>query len=256
MGKIKYCYEILEKLFYEQKVITLPMMKEALDVENRMTIFRKLKHLPYKASYSHVGKYYTLDTIANYDELGLWNYNDIFFSKYGSLLNTLEQLINQSEFGFYSHELERIVHVRVFNALQKLFNQNKIYRIQHGGMYLYLSLHDWQQQFSQRRKNVEHAISLTFNTFGKSEAVVNTQQCLLKLLQILNEKQRRLLAGFLSLCIGRGGDKLLSDFTAMNVKTIAKGKRELQLENVTMDNVRASGGGRKEIKKNKHSKYY
>ena len=42
----------------------------------------------------------------------------------------------------------------------------------------------------------------------------------------------------------------------MNVKTIAKGKRELQLEHVVMDKVRESGGGRKAIKKNKHSKYY
>ncbi|HPG30463.1 MAG TPA: hypothetical protein PLQ81_06720 [bacterium] len=38
----------------------------------KMTIFRKLKELSYITSYSHAGKYYTLNEIAKYNENGIW----------------------------------------------------------------------------------------------------------------------------------------------------------------------------------------
>ena len=35
-----------------------------------MTIFRRLGELNYRSSYSHRGKYYTLDEVSEFDDLG------------------------------------------------------------------------------------------------------------------------------------------------------------------------------------------
>jgi hypothetical protein len=70
-------------LFHDQKVATMPQLKAALGTTVAVTVFRKLSTLPYRSSYSHCGAYYTLDSIAKYDELGLWTYRDIHFSRPG-----------------------------------------------------------------------------------------------------------------------------------------------------------------------------
>ena len=44
----------------------------ALGTDARRTVFRKLKELSSRTSYSHRGRYHTLDDVAAFDELGLW----------------------------------------------------------------------------------------------------------------------------------------------------------------------------------------
>ena len=65
----------------------------------------------------------------------------------------------------------------------------------------------------------------------------------------LDEKQRRLYAGYESLKIGHGGDKRISELLDLDQKTVAKGRKELLGGDVDVDNVRNSGGGRNQIKK-------
>ena len=65
----------------------------------------------------------------------------------------------------------------------------------------------------------------------------------------LDEKQRRLYAGYESLKIGRGGDKRISELLDLNPKTVARGRQELLSGKVNFDNIREPGGGRKQIKK-------
>ena len=68
-------------------------------------------------------------------------------------------------------------------------------------------------------------------------------------LATLNEKQRRLYAGFESLRLGRGGDSIVAGWTGLNLKTVARGRRELQAGGVSMDRVRVVGAGRPASKK-------
>jgi hypothetical protein len=71
------------------------------------------------------------------------------------------------------------------------------------------------------------------------------------LLSRLNEQQRRWLVAFESQKLGRGGDRLLSLITGMNVETIRRGRRELDasLEGCPTDRVRGPGAGRPAVKK-------
>ena len=69
------------------------------------------------------------------------------------------------------------------------------------------------------------------------------------LLSVLNEKQRRLYLGFESIRLGHGGDAQISRLTGANVKTIARGRRQLQSRDITVERIRDVGGGRPPAKK-------
>jgi hypothetical protein len=68
------------------------------------------------------------------------------------------------------------------------------------------------------------------------------------LVSILTEQQSRLYLGFESLQFGHGGDVALSRITGVNVKTIAKGRQELE-QKVNSERIRNAGAGRPSIKK-------
>ena len=51
----------LRQLFRVHSILTLDELKSALGTQVAMTVFRKLRPLAYLSSYSHRGKYYTLN---------------------------------------------------------------------------------------------------------------------------------------------------------------------------------------------------
>jgi len=93
-----------------------------------MTVFRKLKLLDYLSSYSHRGKYYTLNETTDFDDSGLWSYQSVWFSKYGNLIETTKEFIDQSTAGFTANELESVLHVQVKHPLLKLFLDRRVDR--------------------------------------------------------------------------------------------------------------------------------
>ena len=75
------------------------------------TVFRKLKELSYRSSYSHRGRYYTLAEIPQFDPQGLWSFQTVWFSRWGNLLTTLEVLVHGAPQGYFAHELQQVLHV-------------------------------------------------------------------------------------------------------------------------------------------------
>jgi hypothetical protein len=71
------------------------------------------------------------------------------------------------------------------------------------------------------------------------------------LLSRLNEQQRRWLVALESQKVGRGGDRLLSSITGLNVETIRRGRRELDdsLRDCPPGRIRRPGAGRPAVKK-------
>lgn len=253
MPKTKYSTEELVKLFQREKVLTLDDLKNALGTPVKMTVFRKLKTISYRASYSHAGRYYTLDEIADYSENGLWSYGQIYFSKYGSLKNTVLTFVCASEAGCFAAELEDLLHVSAHKPLRELFSLGKLHREQLSAGYLYLSpvKRDWQLQ---NRKAMLQAAALQQEEEVLPEfASPEVQEALRVFLSTLNEKQRRLYVGFESIKLGYGGDTLMSKITSMNIKTIARGRKELLSHDITPDAIRKPGGGRPALEKKRKS---
>ena len=118
----------LRQLFRLHSILTLDELKSALGTQVAMTVFRKLRPLAYLSSYSHRGKYYTLNEIARFDHLGLWSHLQVHFSRHRTLINTCAVLVADSEAGYSADELAHLLHVQVKDPLRKLALQGRIRR--------------------------------------------------------------------------------------------------------------------------------
>ncbi|MFQ5381902.1 MAG: hypothetical protein ACE5EF_09805, partial [Dehalococcoidia bacterium] len=120
MRPTEFRTESIVALLRRQKIASMPELMAALGTRSRRTVFRKLKELPCRTSYSHRGGYYTLEGIAEFDESGLWSCHDVWFSAYGTLLSTAAAVVAEGERGYFVDELDNVLHVGTKDALRKL----------------------------------------------------------------------------------------------------------------------------------------
>ena len=128
MRPVLYPTNLLTSLFHRQKVVTMSDMKHALGTQVPMTVFRKLKEIPYRTSYSHSGMYYALEQTMDFDVRGLWTCRGAHFSCFGSLLDTAETLVSRSEAGFFSSELTEELGVETREPLRHLARSHRLGR--------------------------------------------------------------------------------------------------------------------------------
>lgn len=251
MGKALYYTDAVAEAFERERVLRIEAVKEILGTSSRITALRKLKTLDYRSSYSHAGKYYTLPEIPRYDQYGIWGFGGVWFSRYGFLVKTLNTLVMESEAGYLASELEALVHVQVRNALHDLYNREELTRQQIGGEYVYLSCASGEAQLAKRKQLIRQAVVAVSDrtvAVGVEERIV---QYMRMLLSVLNEKQRRLYLGLESLKMGRGGDVAIAAVAGANVKTVARGRQELESKEINMERIRRIGAGRPALKKTK-----
>lgn len=241
--KVRYRAEALREMLLEQSIATMDDLKAALGTDTDLTVIRKLKELDYHTSYSHRGKYYTLAETARFDELGLWSFDTAWFSKHGTLVKTVEVLVETSESGRYAEELECILKVSVKDALRKLYEENRLHREKVGNRWLYCSKdpHRLKKQL-EYRADEEGELDKGFFPDELKAAIV-------LFFSLLDERKRRLYAGLESLKWGHGGDRKVANFLGLDEKTVARGRRELLDQDLDYDGVRKPGGGRRPLKK-------
>jgi hypothetical protein len=246
----QYRAQDLIELFRKNKIATMPELKEMLGTRADATIFRKLRGLSYRSSYSHRGRYYTLDDIADYDEWGLWSYRAVWFSLRGSLMATAEALVEESDAGFFVAELENVLNVEAKGALLKLTRQGRLSREQITGHYLYCSQEPAKRKLQVRARRVREAESLPAGRIPHIDVLPDELKASIVLFfSLLDEKQRRLYAGLESLKIGHGGDRAIAELLGLGVGTVAHGRRELLDRDVELERVRRTGAGRKPVGK-------
>lgn len=251
MKTVHYHSSKLIKLFKKQKIAAIPELKSALGTNIDMTVFRKLKDLSYRTSYSHRGKYYTLNKIAHFNEQGIWSYNSIFFSKYGNLMDTAEVFIDKSESGYSTCELKNILNVEVKEPLLCLYKQDRIQREKITTVYIYFSNDPIvRKRQILIRRDEEFELSGKLNNLGEEILANELKAAVILFFSLLNEKQRRLYAGLESLKIGYSGDSIIAALLDLDIHTVAKGRKELLNNNVERERIRQKGGGRYSVKKN------
>jgi hypothetical protein len=233
------------KLLQKQKIATKEELKKALGTRADATVFRKLQSLDSRTSYSHRGRHYTLDTVARFDERGLWSYEGVRFSKWGTLLATAEHFATNAEAGYFAAELKDILGVEVKEVLLKLVRQGRLARERVRGGYLYLAA----DAAVRRRQLLGRELRDTQEGFGAWADSDETKAAIVLFVSVLDEKQRRLYAGLESLKLGRGGDRKIAQLTHMDAQTVARGRRELLTRDVEVERVRRAGGGRKRLEK-------
>ncbi len=146
----------LRGFFKKKRVAMLPDIYALLGTTSRMSVFRRLRELDYLSSFSHVGRYYTLPGVANFDPQGLWFYEEVGFSRFGNLKATVIHLVDQAVAGKTHEELEQQLRLRVHNTLLDLVRSDKLTREAFEGVFVYLSRRSdrAQQQLARRREGV------------------------------------------------------------------------------------------------------
>jgi len=237
MNIVHYPTDRLVGLLRDQKVATMPQLKSALGTSVTFTVLRKLSPLGYRSSYSHSGTYYTLDSIAQYDEQGLWSCRDIHFSRHGTLVNTAATLVTNAPAGYFTDELDALVHVATKDALRHLVQRGRLSRRELAGRYLYCAQErprrqeQWAARQAQQRPDAE------------------LQAAIVLFYGLLDEQQRRLYAGLESLEWGHGGDQRVAQLFGLDVATVARGRADLLSGQVLHERVRCVGGGRPRAEK-------
>jgi hypothetical protein len=244
---------ILRQHLRRHKIADLAELKQVLGTDTSLTVFRKLKQLDYCASYTHRGSFYTLAEIARFDERGLWTHDAVWFSRFGTLLATVEAFVKRSSNGYYAAELADQIHAQVHEPLRHLVQEQRLSRMEIEGQFLYTAIDSPQRQNQIRARHSAQAVPLA----ARSEVLLlssdELKAAILLFYGLLDEQQRRLFAGLESIRLGHGGDTLLSDFLGLDVHTVARGRQQLLDQDVVSGRMRRAGGGRPPTEKKRRT---
>jgi hypothetical protein len=234
----------LRRHLARHKIATLPELKEVLGAQAGLTIFRKLKELGYFSSYTHRGRYYTLASIPRFDDDGLWSWEGVWFSRYGSLLATVETFVNRSPDGYFAEELASSVHAEVQEPLRALVRRGRLSRCEVKDVFLYTSTDPQSRRKQLLSRRTAQALPIVSDISALRISPDELKAALLLFYSLLDEQQRRLYAGLESLRLGRGGDSRIADFLGLDAHTVARGRQQLLDQDVVTGAVRHGGGGR------------
>jgi hypothetical protein len=166
----------------------------------------------------------------------------------GTLVATAEDFVTQSKAGYFASELEELLHVPVKEPLLQLVVQGRIARLTVSGTYLYCA-----SDSPARQRQVQARQALLGQAAAASAGVPpgnvsdELRAAIVLFASLLDEQQRRLYAGLESLQLG--SDRQIADLLGLDPHTVAKGRRQLQAQDVEVNRVRAIGGGRKAVEK-------
>ncbi len=152
--------DALQRLFQKRRIADLELLFRTLDTTSTMSVFRRLSSVGYRTSYSHARRFYTLVDIPEFDENGLWQYQGVFFSRQGTLKETVGHLVDASDAGHTHKELQVLLRVHIHNTLLDLVNGKRIGRQLLDGLFLYVSAvpERASAQLSRRRQRVVSVI--------------------------------------------------------------------------------------------------
>lgn len=145
--------EQMVRLLKRKKTVDLEALIETLGCSRR-SVFRYLDRMGYLTSFTHAGRHYTLESIAKFDEQGLWFYQGVGFSRYGTLKETAAVQVELTPEGRTHEELHNLLRVRVHNTLLGLVREGRIARERFEDVYLYVNANPdrAREQIDKRRR--------------------------------------------------------------------------------------------------------
>lgn len=163
MPRIKAANIVFAKsTFKREKIFTLPQLVEILQCSPR-TAQTKLKMWNTYTRYNQNGKYYTLPEIPIFDEMGLWRFKNVAFSRNGNLKQTIIHLVCASTSGLSGNELGKILGLTPQSFVHHFRNVTGIRREKHDGVYVYFS-----DESNVYRKQIQEKISGTLPAMALS----------------------------------------------------------------------------------------
>ncbi len=135
-----------------KKIVTLIEVMSSLNCSRR-TAQKRLAEWRALSSYNRNASYYTLPDIPEFDANGLWRYQGVFFSKFGTLPATFIGLVTQSSAGLTTPEAGALLGVRPNSFLSSLQEHPALKREKYQKRYVYFSSapERYLEQMEQRR---------------------------------------------------------------------------------------------------------
>lgn len=125
-------------MFKEFNVLTLEQVSRKNKCSIR-TVQRRFAKLSVLRSYNKNSRYYTLADIPDFNNNGIWRYQDILFSKYGNLKQTVKHLILVSDRGLNGNEIGEIVKLSPRSFMHHFREMEGVFREKYEGAYVYFS---------------------------------------------------------------------------------------------------------------------
>jgi len=119
---------LIQKLLQSKSAMTLKQIRHEIPDRPRSSLFRDLTKIKLFTSYTHAGQYHALQSVINFNPDGLWFYEKIAFSKYGTLKNTLIEMVSNSPAGMTHKELKLLLRIQVQNPLTLLIKSELLQR--------------------------------------------------------------------------------------------------------------------------------
>ncbi len=161
------------KKFKRQKVITIEQLAADLNCSTP-TARRRLILWHTHTSYNHNGRYYVLTDVAKFDQHGMWCYQDILFSKYGNLKNTVIQLVSHSDAGLKAMEIEKLVRLSSRSFLSHFRNIPALHREKIDGYFVYFSSNETIliKQRQKRDEQISRKRQIQFPTDAEATIIL------------------------------------------------------------------------------------
>lgn len=250
MRTATFSAQTLATLLRRQTISEMSELQQALGTTARRTVFRKLAELPYHSSYSHRGRYYTLDELVEFDEHGLGSFDGVWFSAHGTLLDTAEARVTQGEVGYTVGELDQLLHVGTKDALRRLTRQGRLHRLRMGRSRVYFSVDAGQRRLQRQARQLLASRPDAAGALPTSATLPDEmRRAIVLFFSILDEQQRRLYAGLESMKVGHGGDRRIADLLGLDAGTVGRGRHQLLDQDIEVERTRRVGGGRKTTEK-------
>ncbi len=182
-------------IFQRSKVATVEGLTARLQC-SLPTVRRRLKKWHAYTSYNKNGRYYTIPQIPEFDRYGLWKYGNIFFSRYGTLKNTINALIHQSTAGLSAFDLDDLVGVSTHSSLSQFKDNASFYREKHRGIYIYFSS---QCDISEQQKCAREKL----NQLAAKHELPSDKHAVVILAEFIKEPTHKYITAVESMCYGR-----------------------------------------------------
>ena len=145
----------IENHFIEKNVLTLQNLSQYFNVSVR-TVQRMIGPLDTIRSYDQNGRYFSLEKLARFNSMGIWEFDNIHFSRFGTLKNTLAAIINNSSQGMDASQIKDALGMDTRSFLFQYKDVSGIKREKVGSHYVYFSSEPGQfsQQLSNRKKGL------------------------------------------------------------------------------------------------------
>ena len=128
--------ERARKVFRREMILTLAEVADLLH-SSIYTARRRLKQWQALTSYNQNARYYALPDVPTFDANGLWQRRGVFFSRYGTLKQTVVELVRRSQAGLDASDMRALLGLDPRSFLSAFARHPQLRREKTKGRFVY-----------------------------------------------------------------------------------------------------------------------